>query len=99
MSALPQLLTVAEVAERLAVSQDFVYRHADELGGVRLGGGLKPRLRFDEREVAEYVRACSNSRRTDVGSNASVWRGLHRGGPGQSGRDSALLPVERGATP
>jgi hypothetical protein len=37
----------AELAHTLGVSREYVYRHADELGAVRLGEGEKPRLRFD----------------------------------------------------
>jgi hypothetical protein len=41
------LVSAAEVANRLGVSSDYVYDHADELGAIRLGNGPKPRLRFD----------------------------------------------------
>jgi hypothetical protein len=32
---------------------NFVYQHANELGCIRLGGGRRPRLRFDPRIVRE----------------------------------------------
>jgi hypothetical protein len=41
------MIDAAEVARRLGVSRSFVYRHAHELGGVRLGDGTKAPLRFD----------------------------------------------------
>lgn len=50
------LLDAVEVARRFEVSRDYVYRHADELGAVRLGTGRKPRLRFDPAKVAEALR-------------------------------------------
>jgi hypothetical protein len=51
------LLTAAELADELSVARSFVYEHADELGAVRLGGGSKPRLRFDlEAAQAALVR-------------------------------------------
>jgi excisionase family DNA binding protein len=42
------LLTASEAAERLGVTADYVYRHADELGARRLGSGPRARLRFPE---------------------------------------------------
>jgi hypothetical protein len=45
------------VAETYGVSRDFVYAHADELGAIRLGSGLRARLRFDLHEVAARLRA------------------------------------------
>jgi hypothetical protein len=41
------MIDAAEVARRLGVSRDYVYRHAHELGGVRRGDGTKAPLRFD----------------------------------------------------
>jgi hypothetical protein len=42
-----QLLSPKELAMTLGVSVDYVYEHAVDLGGMRLGGGPKARLRFD----------------------------------------------------
>ena len=39
-------LDAQEVAERLGVSREWVYEHADELGARRIGNGRRPRLRF-----------------------------------------------------
>jgi predicted DNA-binding transcriptional regulator AlpA len=39
-------LDAQEVARRLGVSREWVYEHADELGGARIGRGPRPRLRF-----------------------------------------------------
>jgi hypothetical protein len=47
----------AEIARRFRVSRDYVYRHADELGAMRLGGGPKARLRFDPATVAARLSA------------------------------------------
>lgn len=41
-----RLADAAEVARELSVERDWVYAHAHELGGVRLGGE-RGRLRFD----------------------------------------------------
>lgn len=53
----PRAIDAAEVGRRLAVSRETVYRLADELGAVRIGGGARPRLRFDPRRVDAYLAA------------------------------------------
>ena len=40
------LWSAGRVAEHYDVAVRFVYQHADELGCVRLGGGVRPRLRL-----------------------------------------------------
>lgn len=50
-SPAPELWTARRVASHYRVDISFVYRHADELGCVRLGGGNCPRLRFDPAAV------------------------------------------------
>ena len=52
MRSLDRYLGVGEVADRLGMSTDWVYRHADELGAVKLGGAV----RFPERAVARYFK-------------------------------------------
>jgi hypothetical protein len=52
----PELVDTAEIARRFAVSRDFVYEHADDLGAVRLGNGPKARLRFDPAKVGRALR-------------------------------------------
>lgn len=47
------LWTARHVAAHYEVGVRFVYQHADELGCIRLGGGRRPRLRFDPRIVRE----------------------------------------------
>jgi hypothetical protein len=47
----PALLTAAEVAKQYGLSRGWVYKHARELGGQRMGPGPKARLRFRAREV------------------------------------------------
>jgi hypothetical protein len=41
------LVDAQTLAVRLGVSRAYVYRHRRELGGVKIGGGAKPRVRFD----------------------------------------------------
>jgi hypothetical protein len=47
----PALLTAAEVAKQYGLSRGWVYKHARDLGGQRMGTGPKARLRFRAREV------------------------------------------------
>lgn len=47
------LWTARQVAHYYAVNRGFVYAHATELGGIRLGAGPNPRLRFDPATVRE----------------------------------------------
>ena len=42
-----QLVDAAELARRLGVSRSWVYENATRLGGVRLSGRTRGRLRFD----------------------------------------------------
>lgn len=51
----PGALTADEVAERLGVSRDHVYRHAAELGGKRMGDGPRARLRFPVDAINRYL--------------------------------------------
>ena len=53
----PVLVGPAELARRLGVSEDYVYRHAEELGVIRLGLGPKSPLRFDPVAVIARLRA------------------------------------------
>jgi hypothetical protein len=41
------LVDAKQLAHELGVSLDYVYAHAIELGGMRLGSGPKARIRFD----------------------------------------------------
>jgi hypothetical protein len=42
-------LDAQDVADRLHMSREWVYEHAEELGVLRIGGGPRPRLRFPPR--------------------------------------------------
>lgn len=94
--ALPSLLTVRDVAARLAASTDYVRDHADALGAIRLPGAL---LRFDATVIDELSGAsarCSSGRPHPAESPAA---------PGvppvrrrrRSGAAANLLPIRGGA--
>jgi hypothetical protein len=62
------LLDPKQLAREIGVSIDFVYAHAAELGGMRLGGGPKARLRFElavaKAAMRELARSRSRERRS-----------------------------------
>lgn len=93
-----RLLDAAEVAGRLGVDRSYVYDHAAELGGRRLGDGPKARLRFVWADVVEAL-PCIGGR----GSSGSVALGelatmrpattRRRARSGRSGTGVRLLPI------
>jgi len=51
-----RLVDAATLAAALGVSRDFVYAHANELGGERIGSGPRGRLRFNlDNALAAYA--------------------------------------------
>jgi hypothetical protein len=80
------LVDAATVAGELGVSRAYVYRHAAELGGHRIGSGPRPRLRFDVDEARAAWRALERSPVTA----ARAARATHRSG---SSTGVPLLPV------
>jgi hypothetical protein len=82
------MLTAAEVSRRWGVSRRWVYDHAEALGAVRLGGGPRPRLRFDAAEIADRLGAPRSARHP--------WRADVRRSPGcaeRRGSDSLSPPT------
>jgi hypothetical protein len=93
-SPLPRLLTAAEVAERLAVSEAWVRENADRLGAVRLAGGARPRLRFDPAKAAEALDLRCEGKGSADGSNGSSSPGSarrRRSGPAVIGQKVRIL--------
>jgi hypothetical protein len=87
------LLTAAQVAERYAVTPEWVRDHADELGAVRLGSGPRPRLRFDSRGVEAWIAA----RSTGEGSSSANRARRRARSDARASRTSSgrpLLPVK-----
>jgi hypothetical protein len=82
-----QLVTATELAERLGVDPKTVYRHADDLGAIRVGR----RLRFDpETALARYVSVRSQpaESRTETGKTRGRRSAANAG-------HCQLLPVGR----
>jgi hypothetical protein len=87
----PRLVDATALARELGVSRDFVYAHATELGGARIGHGSRGRLRFDrERALAAWSgRACHRTKSRLRPACSSVRRRRRQG------HDPGLLPVRR----
>jgi len=91
-----RMVDAGTLARELGVERSWVYAHRQELGGVKLGTGPKPRLRFDV-ETARELLASSTSKewrtpQTPVAADGSSQRHRQRSGSGPR-----LLPI-RGAT-
>ncbi|MGH2984851.1 MAG: hypothetical protein ACRDK5_11470 [Solirubrobacterales bacterium] len=92
------LLDAADVARRLGRSREWVYRHADELGAVRLGDGERPRLGFEPAKVAAFLDACGTGRRTEGPAKPAAKRTMPRVVAPVNGQGGDLLPI-RGKAP
>lgn len=99
---LPGDVDATTVATALGTSRDFVYRHANRLGGRRLGSGPRARLRFDLDQAVERARnlksASLSGSLPDLAENGSAKR--KPGRPRGSGKrqPTRLLPIT-GPTP
>jgi hypothetical protein len=56
LSPAPRFVSVRELADALGVDVGFVYRHAGELGGRKLGPSRNAPLRFDLLRATEALR-------------------------------------------
>jgi hypothetical protein len=59
------LVDAADLARVLGVDREWVYEHADRLGAIRLGDGLRPRLRFEVGRAVASFRDLSAERRVE----------------------------------
>lgn len=55
----PRFIDAAAVARLLGVERDWVYEHAQQLGGIRLGGP-RGRLRFDREGLPDRLAAAAD---------------------------------------
>lgn len=83
------LLTTAEVAQRIKMSEDYVREHAPELGGIRTGGPRSP-LRFDPQGVEDWKA------RRRLSPPAPPPRKPHRAGRRRAPRGVELVPLPSG---
>jgi hypothetical protein len=93
-----RLVDATTVAEVLSVSRDYVYAHASELGGERIGDGPRGRLRFDlDRALAAWT-ACSGSKESQVQKSPASAGVTERRRSRSKGSSINLLPI-RGSSP
>lgn len=86
-----ELVDAAELARRFGIERSWVYSHAIELGAVKLGGGPKPRLRFDPEIAARALRKVG-----EVTADPPARSGKRAGQPQSHGRSEVrLLPIHR----
>jgi hypothetical protein len=87
-----RMVDAATLACELGVERSWVYAHRQELGGVQLGTGSKPRLRFDAETARELlVRSTgdeSQAPQTPVPAGSSARRRRQR-----LGSSPKLLPI------
>jgi predicted DNA-binding transcriptional regulator AlpA len=76
-TAMTHWLDAREVAQRLGVSREWVYEHANELSVSRIGSGPRPRLRFPPQVLDSRVRGLvAPKTRDEVGERRPQPRGL-----------------------
>lgn len=81
-----RLLTTREVAELLAVSEEFVREHAAEIGGIRLTDSNRSPLRFESKRIDEW----KDRRRLEP---PPTLRPRRRPGPRRVPRGVKLIPL------
>ena len=85
-----ELVDAAELARRFGIDRSWVYSHAIELGAVRLGGGTKPRLRFDPEIAARVLRRVDGEAAADPPARSGKRAGQP---PRRAGGEVRLLPI------
>lgn len=88
-----RLLSAAQVAERWGVDRSWVYRHAEQLGAIRLGTGTRPRLRFDPHRVTDYLSADDRSTTADANRARRAKRADRRRSRRRARDCGDLLPI------
>lgn len=80
-----QLVDAQTVADALGLSRATIYEHADALGVIRVGGGQKPRLRFDLEQARSAWRDSRRNEPAPKPANRASRRRPRSGAP--------LLPI------
>lgn len=88
----PQTVDAATLAAHLGVTRGFVYEHAQQLGGVRLGNGSRPRLRFDLDRALEAWNARSTSEESQAARTSAATERAPSRAQARMGRRAAGLP-------
>jgi hypothetical protein len=85
-----ELVDAAELARWLGIERSWVYSHAIELGAVKLGGGAKPRLRFDPEVAARVLRRVGERPAADPPARSGKRAGQP---PRRAGSEVPLLSI------
>jgi hypothetical protein len=85
-----ELVDAGELARRFGIERSWVYTHAIELGAVKLGGGAKPRLRFDPEVATRVLRKVDGKPTADPPARSGKRAGQP---PRRPGSEVRLLPV------
>ncbi|HEY5193597.1 MAG TPA: hypothetical protein VIJ39_06960 [Solirubrobacteraceae bacterium] len=93
-----RLVDAATVAAALGVSRDCVYAHADELGGERIGGGPRGRLRFDLDRALVAWTSRSHSKESHTPKPPAPTGDAARRRRQRMGSSPGLLPIRRSAS-
>jgi hypothetical protein len=95
-----RLVDAVAVAAFLGVDRGWVYEHAGELGGRRLGSGPRARLRFSMEDVQGWLDSCSATRGTRSPDSSPVKPVRRRRREVGLGTSVVLLPIKgrRGAS-
>jgi hypothetical protein len=87
------LVDATALAQAIGVSRDFIYDHASELGGKRIGDGPHGRLRFDlDRALAAWTSR-SESGRSPQGKAPAQRQVSRRVRSTPMGSGAGLLPI------
>jgi hypothetical protein len=87
-----RLVDAHAVADAIGMGASWVREHAAELGVVRLGGGPRPRLRFDlEKAVAAWAARSAGER--SVAADPAPQAAPPRRRPTATGTNVELLPI------
>jgi hypothetical protein len=88
----PSWLSADQVADVLGVERGFVYEHAADLGGRRLGDGPRARLRFRLKDI-EAALPCLSSRGPEKRVTRLSEPKHRRRRAAGSGTGTTLLPI------
>lgn len=85
----PHLVDAAALARMLSVSRATVYQYANELGAIQVGGGQRPRLRFDAEAAVEAWAS-----RTGTPTPTAPHRTTTKGSPAHLTKPGTVLSVK-----
>lgn len=92
------LVDAATLADKLGVSRDCVYAHADELGCQRIGGGPRGRLRFDLNRALVAWTSRSHSKESRTPKLPAPTGDVARRRRQRMGSSPGLLPIRGSAS-